>query len=261
MKRFISDIKKHKNYIKYAISAQLKSEVKGSYLGYLWWLLEPVAFMFIYIFIAEVVFKAREPYFPIFVFAGYTIFSFFSKNIIKSVKLVASNKNIVTKVYIPKFILVIINMGVNFMKMSVSFALILILFIVYWVPVTYYILYIIPAILLLLIVTFGFSCLLMHCGVFVTDLAKLVEIGMRLVFYASGVFFLITTRVPDPWGEILLKVNPIALIINSFRNALLYGIGPELLAMGIWYVVGLAVSWLSVWLIYRNENTYVKVMN
>ena len=48
MKRFFNDVKKYKNYILYATWAELKTEVINSYLGWLWLILEPLAFMFIY---------------------------------------------------------------------------------------------------------------------------------------------------------------------------------------------------------------------
>lgn len=258
--RFFVDIKKYRKYILYSIKATLKSEVAASHLSYLWWILEPVCFMFIYIFIAEVVFSAREPYFALFVFVGLTIWQFFNRIILKSVKLIISNKNIVTKIYIPKFILVIINMGVNTVKMSVSIMLIAILMLIYQVPLSKYIFYIIPLLILLMIVTFGISCLLMHCGVFIADLQNAITIGIRLVFYMSGIFYMISSRVPDPYDIIILKINPLAMLIDSIRRTLIYSQNPDYMGMGLWFISGLAISILSVYLIYRYENTYVKVM-
>ena len=70
MKRFINDLKKYKNYILYATWAELKTEVINSYLGFLWMILEPLAFMLIYTFIAIIVFKSSVQYFPVFVFTS-----------------------------------------------------------------------------------------------------------------------------------------------------------------------------------------------
>ena len=67
MKRFIGDLKKYKNYILYATWAELKTEIINSYLGWIWLILEPLAFMFIYMFIGEIVFKYSVEYYSIFV--------------------------------------------------------------------------------------------------------------------------------------------------------------------------------------------------
>jgi ABC-type polysaccharide/polyol phosphate export permease len=260
IKRFVSDIKKYGNYIKYSISCELKSEVAESRLGAIWWVLEPILTMFIYIFIALVVFKAGEPYFDIFIFSGLATYSFFNSNVISSVKLVSGNSNIVTKIYLPKFVLLITRMGVNAVKYAICLVLVAILLLIHQVPMTIYVFYFIPLFILLVIITFGFSCVLLHLGVFVRDLGNVIGIAMKLVFYASGVFFLISTRVPAPYDVILLKFNPLALLISEIRNAVIYGRGPDLLTSGIWLAIGLFLSWLGVYLIYRYENTYVKVI-
>ena len=69
MKKFFKDVKRYFNYMIYSAGAELRSEVANSYLGCLWWLLNPLFFMLIYAFISIVVFKSREAYFPIFVLA------------------------------------------------------------------------------------------------------------------------------------------------------------------------------------------------
>ena len=104
MKRFYTDLKKYWNYIVYAVKSELKVEIINSYLGFLWMILEPLAFMLIYTFIASVVFKSSVEYFPVFVFIGLSIWNFFNKMVVASVKLVSSNRDTVTKVYLPKFV-------------------------------------------------------------------------------------------------------------------------------------------------------------
>ena len=107
MKNFLRDLKKYKNYVLYSAWAELKQEVINSYLGWVWLVLEPFCFMLIYTFIASIVFKSSEQYFPVFVYIGLTMWNFFNKSVVASVKLMNSNKDIVTKVYLPKYILII----------------------------------------------------------------------------------------------------------------------------------------------------------
>ena len=85
--------------------------------------------MLIYAFIFGVVFEAREQYFPAFIFIGITAWDFFNRCLTQSVKLLKNNKSIVTKVYIPKFILLISKMFFNGYKMLFSFGIIVIMII------------------------------------------------------------------------------------------------------------------------------------
>ena len=79
MKRFFNDIKKYYKYTIYATKAELNSEVAGSYLGWLWWFLEPLCFMLVYAFMVVVIFNTSEQYMLAFVFIGNTIWTFFNK--------------------------------------------------------------------------------------------------------------------------------------------------------------------------------------
>ena len=64
----LDDLKKYYSYAKYSAKAELKAEVAGSYLNWVWWILEPVCLMFIYAFIFGFVFSAREKYFTAFIY-------------------------------------------------------------------------------------------------------------------------------------------------------------------------------------------------
>ena len=103
--RFKDDLKKYWKYAIYSSKAQLKSEIANSYLNWLWWVLDPLCFMLIYVFMFGYVFKSNQQYFAIFVFIGITLWDFFNKSLLQSVKVIKANKPIVSKVYIPKFIL------------------------------------------------------------------------------------------------------------------------------------------------------------
>lgn len=260
MKRFINDIKKYRPYMAYAAKSDLKSEVANSHLNWLWWILDPLLFMLVYTFIGLVVFRKSEPYFPVFVFSGLTIWYFFQKNVSASVTIVRSYKSIITKIYLPKHVLIIQRMLVNLFKMFVSFGLIAIMMVIYQVPLSPHILHIIPVILVLWTVTFGFCSILMHFGVFVEDLSNIVVVLLRLTLYLSGIFYSIRNSIPEPYNMYMLKINPMAFCIDSARGALLYQTAPNYWILGIWMVIGVAMSLIGIKLIYRYENSYAKVI-
>ena len=261
MKRFFKDLKKYKNYILYATWAELKSEIINSYLGWLWLILEPLCFMLIYTFLAGVIFNAKVEYFPVFVFIGLSIWNFFNKMVNVSVKLVSTNKDTVTKVYLPKFVLLIEKMGVNGFKMLVSFLLVAIFMVIYKVPITWNVLWFFPILLTVFVFTFGVCTLMMHIGVFIEDMANITTIALRMVFYMTGVFYDLSTRVHNvTYRTILLDLNPLANFIFNMRNVLIYRTAPVGMWTLIWFIVGLLLCILGINVIYKYENTYVKVM-
>ena len=261
MKRFFNDLKKYKNYTIYATKAELKNEVINSYLGSLWMILEPLCFMFVYMFIAGVVFKSKVEHFPVFIFIGLSAWNFFHKTVVMSVKLVAANKDTVTKVYLPKFVLLLVKMGVNGFKMFVSFLLVIIFMIFYRIPITWNILWFIPIIIGLIILTFGVSSIIMHFGVFAEDLVNIVNIFFRLMFYLTGVFYDLNTKVNNAYYRtLLLNFNPMANCISNLRNVLIYSSPPNYILVFVWMLIGILLCIIGVKTIYKYENTYVKVM-
>lgn len=261
MKRFVNDLKKYWSYIVYATKSELKTEIINSYLGWLWLILEPLAFMLIYTFIAIIVFKSSVDYFPVFVFIGLAIWNFFNKMVLASVKLVSSNRDTVIKVYLPKFVLLLIKMGVNLFKMAVSFLLVIIFMVIYKVPITWNVLWFIPIIIAVIIFTFGVCTIVMHFGVFVEDLTNLLNIFMKMVFYMTGIFYDISSRIHDvTFRTLLLDFNPLANFIYNMRNVLIYESSPVGMWTLLWFFVGIILSVVGIRTIYKYENTYVKVM-
>ena len=246
--------------MKYSTKAGLKAEIANSHLSWMWWFLDPICFMVIYTFIAEGVFARSDPYFPVYVFIGLTVWNFFSKVMTGSVKLVKNQKSILTRVYLPKWILSIEKMGNLFFKMCISFALVLILMIIFQVPFSLQLFNLIPVTIVLLVITFGFSTILLHFGVFMEDLSNIVSIFLRLLFYLSGIFYNVYSRVPEPYNKILLRGNPAAFIIEQSRKIIIYQQVPDYLWLSIWMAIGLAVSIIGVATIYKYENSYAKVI-
>lgn len=258
--RFVKDLKKYWAYARQSAKAELKSEVASSYLNWLWWILDPLLFMLVYTFIAEVVFNRSEPYFPVFVLIGLTMWNFFDKIVLGSVKIVKNNHAIVSKVYVPKFILVIQKMMVNGFKMFISFVLIALMMAAFRVPVTYKVFYVVPLLIVLFVVTFAISNLVLHFGVFVEDLYNVLKVLLKLMFYMTGIFFSIATRVPKPYNDLLLTINPVAFLINCSRSCMLYAEIPDLRMLFVWCVVGIALSVIALKIVYKYENSYVKVI-
>ncbi len=244
----------------YSAKSELKSEVAGSYLNWVWWILEPLCFMGIYSFVFHFFFKGEVKYLTAFIFLGITMWEFFNKMLKTSVKLVRSNKAIVSKVYVPKYVLVIEKMALNAFKTAISFAIVVLLMIVNRIPISLHMLWFIPCVLSFFIFTFGICCVFLHFGVYIEDLGNITNIALRLLFYATGVFYNLADKVTGVLGYWIVRINPLALYITAMRDSLLYGVMPNLLWVGIWTVIGVLLSVLGILLIQKNENSYVKVL-
>ncbi len=258
--RFINDVRKYFPYAVRSARADLRSEVSNSYLDWLWWLIEPFCMMLIYTMIFGVVFHASEQYFPVFIFIGITMWGFFSRSVSGSVNTVRGSKGIITKIYMPKYILLLSKMFVNGFKMMVSFGVVLVMMLVFRVPVTWRILYAVPIIAVLFLFTFGVGTIMMHYGVYVSDLGYITGIVLSMLMYFTGTFYDVAKRIPDPFGDLIAKLNPVASLISAMRDVLLYETTPAVGMLFLWGGLSVILIALGAFTIYSNENAYVKII-
>ena len=83
---------------------------------------------------------------------------------------------------------------------------------------------------------------------------------MKLAFYLSGIFYNLQTRVPAPYGGLLVSVNPAAMIIHEARSVLVYGMAPNYLRLAVWAAISAALTIYGVTLIYKHEQNYIKAV-
>lgn len=260
VKRMCEDTRKYWDYAVWAARAELKAEVANSYLNWVWWVLEPLCMMLIYAFIFGTLFNGSEKYFSIFIFIGLTMWNFFNGSVSSCVKSMKRNKAIISKVYIPKYILLIVKMLVLAFKMMISFGIVVIMMVVAQVQVTPLLLFMPFILLVLFTFTFAISVHLMHYGVFIEDMGNIVNIVLRLVFYMTGIFYNIAKRLPGEPGVILSNWNPVALVITSARRVLLYGQMPSWKYLILWFVLSVLLAIWGVKRIYKYENSYAKIV-
>ena len=186
--------------------------------------------MLIYVFVFGFVFTNKTPYFASFVFIGLTTWEFFNRMINGSVKLILNNRDLVTKVYIPKYIFPIAKClfaGINFLFTLIPLFLIILIAKTpdgahHVINLSYLL---IPVVFLeMLMFTIGISYILSTVTVFLRDVIYIWGIVLTILNYFTPIFYSITI-LPTNLQNIF-KFNPIYLYINSLREIVLFHTPP-----------------------------------
>ena len=205
---------------------------RGSFLGIFWSLLRPLFMLAVYTVVFGYIFQSKlgnrpdesKMDFTLALFCGLVLFDFFAESLSRAPTLVLSNPNYATKVVFPLEILSVSAVGAALTHLLISLAVLLVGVQVAHgaIPVTalYLPLILLPLILLCL----GISWLLSSLGGFVRDISAAVPVVMVIVMYASAIFYSIT-KVPPKLLPVVLY-NPLAVIIDEARNAVLWGVSP-----------------------------------
>ncbi|MGM9537599.1 MAG: ABC transporter permease [Candidatus Onthomonas sp.] len=258
MRRFLSDLKRYYRYIFYSAKSILKQEVADSFLNWIWLILNPIMFMLVYAFVQIAIFGNQAQYLASFLFIGLTCWNFFNPCITGSIRMIKRYQGIISKVYVPKYVFLLSNMLVNSFKTLISFALVILSVAIYRVPFSPNMFWCIPYLLMLFLVTFGLSCILLHAGVFLDDLANIVPIVMRMLFFLSGIFYDLEGRLEGGLGFVMEYLNPVAHVIVQIRRTMLYGQPANIPWLIFWFAAGLLLSAIGISLIYKYERRYVK---
>lgn len=260
IKKFGRDIVDYGQYMIYAAKTDLQAEVANSYLNRLWWLLEPFFNMVVYVVVFGNVMGNSVENYATFIFSALLMWNFFSKTINYSVKLVRTNKEIISKVYVPKFTLLISNMFLNLFKLLFSLIVLVVMLCVFRIHIGIHVLWVIPAYIMMMLLAFGVGMIFLHFGVYVDDLSYAVGILLNMLMFLSGIFYEVMTTLPEPLNILMMCVNPVAVFIDTMRSALLYNSVANLPLLGIWTAFSFILCCVGVHIVYKNENSYVKVV-
>ena len=223
-KGIVVNLYKNHEYILYYARIMLKQRVAGSYLGFLWLFLQPLMFMLIYSFVVTVIFSNRIPNFNIYVLIGLNAWSLIQRTIMISATSIVRNKSIFEQVYFHKFVYPTIYMISYTYEFLISTSLVFIMMAFSDVPFTWHLLEMIPVLFICMMFSLGCGLIVAHIGVYLFDLANILEFTMRFIFYLSPIMWSYENlSFSLIW---LFKLNPVSILLGSFRSCILYGKSP-----------------------------------
>lgn len=232
------------------IRRDVAGRYRGSSLGMLWSLFNPILMLVIYTFVFSVVFKARwstegesKEVFALMLFAGLIFFNLFAECISRAPNLILGNVNYVKKVVFPLEILPWVTLGAALFHFLISFLVWLAacLLLTGKLQLTTLLL---PAVMLpLLLITLGLTWLLASLGVFLRDVAHVVGVIISVLMFMSPIFYPITA-LPEAYRGIL-QVNPLTPTVEEARRIMFLGELPDWHQLGILCLLSLIICWLG----------------
>jgi lipopolysaccharide transport system permease protein len=232
---------------------EIEGRYRGSYLGILWSLAQPLFMLMVYTIVFGVVFQSRWPQartqslseFALIVFCGLTAFNLLSECVGRAPSLVTSVPNYVKKVVFPLEVLPITVLGAALFHLLVGLAVLIVAQIVLLGTLPWTIILVPLVTLPVVFLSLGTMWLLSSLGVFVRDISQIVGIFITALFFFTPIFYSIEA-IPEPIRTFILY-NPMAPVVENYRRVLLWGTLPSwsglllwLLATGVWMILGYA---------------------
>lgn len=250
-------MKRHVALVFYKTYADLRAEAERTYVGFLWWIIEPLASMTVYYLVFSVILERGGPDFVSFLLAGVVPWRFFQTTILHGANSILSSRGLMQQVFLPKAILPSVTVLVDTFKFFVIFVLLIIYMIITGHPVNSAYLALPLLIGLQFLLVSGLTMLAACATPFLPDLRLALENLLRLLFFMSGVFFDLTRFSEE--AQVYLRLNPMAVMLESYRAVLLHGEWPNLAPLGAFFPISLLLLALGFHLIHRLEYVFPKL--
>ena len=215
----------------------LKIRYKGSALGFLWTLLNPLLMMLIYWLFISILLSRLGIKIPLsHLLTGVIFWQFIAMCTSDAVKSVSGFPNLVKKTYFPRIVLplsmVIANL-INFaLSIMVLAVLLLLLKLFAQEAVDFAFLWMLPLVLVIqFFLVLGISLLMSSANVFFRDVEHIVGVGLQALFFLTPIIYPLD-MVRDRLSGVFLwlyLLNPMTSLVTLFRKAFL---GRELFAGG-----------------------------
>lgn len=206
-------------YILYTLAhLKKKANIRGTFLGYLWWIIEPMMLIALYSYVVGMIFGHRGADQILMIAIGVTLWKWWSSSMSSATTSFRRYKGIVCQVKMPLPILPTSEVfGESYMFM---FAYLILQTVLLYLGFTPDIFALILSFLISMVAVSALSLCLAMLNVFVRDTAFLVGFGLRILFYITPIIYP-SSRVPESF-RFLVELNPFAHLITYYNNALIY---------------------------------------
>ena len=245
----------------------VESRYRGSYLGILWAVLNPMLMLGIYFVVFGVIFGGhfRDPKietlkdYAMAMFLGLTLYQLLAETLGSSPLLITGNTNLVKKVVFPLEVLPLSQVGGLWFNLAIGLVLALgsaavitagpSLLGLAWLPVI---------VLPLLMLSAGLAWLLSALGVFFRDLAQAMPFIAQVIMYASAVFYPVSRIPANVWS--ILKWNPFLQTVVLSREVVLWGMPVNSNRLLYTYLAGLASMAIGRWVFMKLRPAFADVI-
>ena len=215
LKTLIETLKKNQFLFEELVKRDFKQKYKGTLLGMLWSILSPLLQLLVLRLVFTQFFGRTTPFYTTHLFSGLLVFSFYAESTKGGMSALQSNKGIVTKIRMPKYLLLVsrnVSSIINFLLTLVIYLIFAAIDGVHFSLQFFLLLY---PILLLPVFCIGIGLILSALQLFLRDTRYLYDVFIILLRYLSAIFYSVDAYPPEV--QQLFLLNPVYAFIRYFR--------------------------------------------
>ena len=209
---------------------ELKLRYQDTVLGFVWSVLKPLLLGLVLYFALKQVVRIDVKDYQLVLISALFPWAWFQTSVLLAAPVISHNGNLIKKVHFPRYVLpfaVVTNNMVHFL-LAVPVIAVFIIGSGYR-PTAAWLIGIPVLTLVELVLLMGIVLFISSLNVYLRDLEHLVEVFLNLLFYVTPIIYPLE-KVPDKYQN-LLRINPLASLIEAWRELFMYNKVPGLEAL------------------------------
>jgi ABC-type polysaccharide/polyol phosphate export permease len=259
------DIWSRRQLERYLVQADLKKKGTDTLLGNVWWVLDPLLQMVVYVVFVTILTANNKPDYPLFIFAAILPWKWFSSSVGDAALSIVSQQQIIKQVKFPKIVLPVAAVVGGIANFAFGMIPLGALLLVLYRDRISWTLLLIPAVAIVQFVfTLAFCVLVAAINVFYRDVGNLLRHLLRLWFYLSPALYSVDqlAHITEEHRSLaaLLALNPWSVIFQSYHAVIYYGVAPDWLALSVLLAASMVFLVLAILVFKRLEPAFAKIL-
>ena len=228
--RLFKDLYAYRELLKTNVKKDIRGKYKGSFLGVLWSFVSPLLMTLVYALVFPYLMRGTQyESYTTFLIIGILPWTWFTTSIAQGTFCIIGNGGIIKKVYFPREILPISVVTSGMINYLIQCLIIALFVIINHRPITIYLLFLPLIMLIQYLFTLGIIFITSAINVYIRDLEYIINFIIQLMFYGTPVLYELSMFESAPkWIYTIMKLNPMATIITSYRDVFYWGNTPNI---------------------------------
>ena len=238
------------------VNRELAQRYKQSVLGYFWVIINPLAQMLVMSFVFSRIFGRSDlgvPY-PLFLFTALLPWNLFSASLSSAVGALVGNAGLLSKIYFPREVLVLSSMLARVIDFLFACLILAAMLIFYHQKITWHIWWVLPIFAIQFIFTYGLGLFFAAANLFYRDIQYLLSLILLLWMYMTPVMY--NMEIFPSKYRWVFQINPMAVIVNAYREVILNGRPPNYVSLSIAFIVAILVVMIGFSLFKKLEGQF-----
>ncbi|REJ72994.1 MAG: ABC transporter permease [Acidobacteria bacterium] len=241
----------HHDLVFVLVKRELKVRYRGSFLGAIWTMLQPLLMMLVLHTVFSAIFRFSIKNYPVYALTGVLFWNFFSQSITNSMNSLRGNAILLRKVAVPYAVFPFAAVVSGVVNLVLALVPLLALLIVTDHKIGPALLFLPVAIAIALLFTLGAGLALSPLAVFFTDVIEFVTVLLTLTMYLTPVFYP-KDILPDHFYWIV-HYNPIRSVLEVFRDPIYLSKIPPIQHLSVALLCAMASFAIGVWIYRKSE--------